>query len=71
MYKVVRMERLIDSVFRDEFKFASRDEAEAFFTKECGKQEVVDIRLFFCFGYDDDKELTRFVRHKEGIKRED
>ena len=31
MYKVVRMERQDDSVFRDDFPFADRKEAESFF----------------------------------------
>lgn len=63
MYKVVRMERFVNTVSRDDFKFDTRQEAEDFFVKECEKPEVVDISLFCCFPYRDDVELTRFVRH--------
>ena len=34
MYKVVRMERQDDSVFRDDFQFAGRKEAESFYSCE-------------------------------------
>ena len=65
MYKVVRVERFINSVFRDDFKFNTRKEAEVFFMKEQSKPEVVSLRLYYCFGYDDDKELTAFVRERK------
>ena len=71
MYKVVRIERFINTVFRDDFKFKTRAEAEAFFGKEELKPEVVDIALYYCFPYGDDKVLTRFVRDKKYIKDEE
>ena len=64
LYKVVRIERFINTVFRDDFKFKSREEAEEFFAKEEIKPEVVDLALYYCFPYGDDKELTRFTKEK-------
>ena len=62
MYKVVRMERFCNTVFRDDFKFDTRTEAEKFFEKESQKPEVVDMSLYYCFPYSEDKELTRYVK---------
>ena len=67
LYKVVRIERFINTVFRDDFKFKTRKEAEVFFGKEESKPEVVDLALYYCFPYGDDKELTRFTRGKKII----
>ena len=66
MYKVVRMERFINTTFRDEFKFDTRKEAEDFFTAESLKPEVVDLRLYYCFRLENDKELTRYTKPKGG-----
>lgn len=70
MYKIVRMERFNDTVFRDVFKFEKRDDADDFFVKECEKDEVVDIHLYYCLPYGEDTELTCFTRHEKmkGIK---
>ena len=70
MYKIVRMERFNDTVFRDEFKFEKRSDADDFFVQECDKEEVVDIHLYYCLPYGDDVELTCFTRHEKmkGIK---
>jgi len=62
MYKVVRIERINDTVFRDDFKFDEREEAENVFTAESRKEHVVDVRLYYCIPYGGDKELVRFVR---------
>lgn len=68
MYKVVRMERQDDSVFRDDFQFADRKEAESFYSSECKRSSVVDIRLFYCSASCGERELSRFVRHKKSAK---
>ena len=63
MYKVTRIERFNDSVFVDDFKFNTREEAEQCFTENAKKDCVVDITLFYCIPYGEEKELTRQVRH--------
>lgn len=68
MYKVTRMERQDDSVFRDDFQFVDRKEAESFFSGECKKLTVVDIRLFYCSDTCGERELSRFIRHKKSVK---
>ena len=68
MYKVVRVERFIDTVFCDDFKFPTKKEAEAFFEKEKEKSEVVDISLWGIIPYGEDKELKRFVKKKPVVR---
>lgn len=68
MYKVVRMERQDDSVFRDDFMFPDRKEAESFYSGECKKLTVVDIRLFYCSDVCGERELARFVRHNKSVR---
>ena len=68
MYKVVRMERQDDSVFRDDFQFTDRKEAESFYSGECKRPSVVDIRLFYCSASCGERELSRFVRHNKSVR---
>ncbi len=65
MYKVVRIERFIDTVFRDEFKFNKREAAEQAYEQECKRPEAVDVRLYYCFPYQDDHEIACFTRRKK------
>lgn len=66
MYKVIRIERYINTVFRDDFVFDDRAEAEKFFGNECKRLEVVDVALYYCVPHRDGHELSRFVRNKAG-----
>lgn len=66
MYKIVRIERFNDTVFCDDFKFKTKQEAEEAFTKEMTKKNVVALRMYSCIPYGDDRELTCFTRKKTG-----
>lgn len=65
IYQIVRIERINDTVFRDDFKYDTIEEAKTVYEKEKAKPIVMDIRLFEIIDDENKKELCRFVRHKK------
>ena len=59
MYKLVSIERMGNSVFRNEFNFEDIKEAKDKYNKEKDNVNVVDVRLWYCV------EVERFCRHKD------
>ena len=64
---MIRIERFNDTVFRDDFIFDTRAEAEEYFNREMKKESVVDIILLYCIPYGGETELTRHVKGKPVI----
>ena len=58
MYKIVAMERMGDSVFRNEYNFKELKYAKEKYEKEKSNSNIEDVRLWYCV------ELERFVRNK-------
>ena len=57
MYKLVAIERVGDSVFKNETNFKDIKEAKEKYNEEKDNPNVVDIRLWYCV------EIERFCRH--------
>ena len=58
MYRVVSIERLGDSVFKNEYDIENIKDARSKYEQEKAKPNVVDIRLWFC------TEIERFTKEK-------
>ena len=63
MYKVVSIERLENSVFKNEYEYAELKDAKVKYNEEKDNANIVDIRLWYCV------EMERFCRNKEKIDR--
>ena len=63
MYKVVSIERLENSVFKNEYEYSELKDAKVKYNEEKDNANIVDIRLWYCV------EMERFCRSKDKSDR--
>lgn len=61
-YRVLTIERIDNTVFRDDDWFDDRQKAEEYFTEKSEKPTTIDVTLFYKIPSGGERELTRFVR---------
>lgn len=63
MYKIVSIERLGDSVFRNEYEYLESKDAKNKYNEEKNNPNVVDVKLWYCV------EIERFCRDKSSKEK--